>query len=158
MTTKLNSQPTYTDLLVNDVPAARFTEQGIAFDNTGTGLTATNVQDAVSELDSGKLDTANAFGVGQTWQDVKASRVLGVTYTNSTGAPIEVSVAAYASGSHSIRATLSDGSTSTELIANGTNNLDATLGFTVPPDWDYSVINTGTSPVLDGWVELRKTP
>ena len=34
----------------------------------------------------------NAIGVGQTWQDVKASRSEGVTYTNSTGRPIVVSV------------------------------------------------------------------
>ena len=32
------------------------------------------------------------IGVGQTWQDVTASRASGVTYTNSTGKPILVSV------------------------------------------------------------------
>lgn len=37
---------------------------------------------------------ANSYdlGVGQTWQDVTDSRALGVTYTNSTGKPIMVSV------------------------------------------------------------------
>jgi hypothetical protein len=35
---------------------------------------------------------ANAIGVGQTWQDVTASRTDGVTYTNSTGRPIFISV------------------------------------------------------------------
>ncbi len=30
------------------------------------------------------------IGVGQTWQDVSASRTAGVTYTNSTGKPIMV--------------------------------------------------------------------
>ena len=33
-----------------------------------------------------------SIGVSQTWQDVKASRTLGVTYTNSTGRPIQVSI------------------------------------------------------------------
>lgn len=33
-------------------------------------------------------------GVGQTWQNVLASRVIGVTYTNSTGRPIVVSISA----------------------------------------------------------------
>lgn len=33
-----------------------------------------------------------SIGVGQTWQDVTASRNAGVTYTNSTGKPIQVIV------------------------------------------------------------------
>lgn len=51
---------------------------------------------------SGNLLTSNgtawtstastAIGVGQTWQDVTASRALATTYTNSTGRPIQVSV------------------------------------------------------------------
>lgn len=42
-----------------------------------------------------KANTADLkeIGVDQTWQDVTASRALGVTYTNSTGKPIVVSVA-----------------------------------------------------------------
>ena len=41
-------------------------------------------------VDSARIsDTAaNALGVGQTWQDVTAQRVMGTTYTNSTGKPI----------------------------------------------------------------------
>jgi len=35
---------------------------------------------------------ANAIGVGQSWQDVSASRVSGTDYTNSTGRPIFISV------------------------------------------------------------------
>jgi hypothetical protein len=34
--------------------------------------------------------TSDVIGVGQTWQDVSASRTAGVTYTNSTGKPIMV--------------------------------------------------------------------
>lgn len=33
-----------------------------------------------------------AIGVGQTWQNVKSSRAVGVTYTNTTGRPILVSI------------------------------------------------------------------
>ena len=41
-----------------------------------------------------KANTADLkeIGVGQTWQDVTASRALGTTYTNSTGKPITISV------------------------------------------------------------------
>lgn len=36
---------------------------------------------------------ARLIGVNQTWQDVLASRAVGVTYTNSTGKPIMISIA-----------------------------------------------------------------
>ena len=41
-----------------------------------------------------KANTADLkeIGVNQTWQDVKASRVSGTTYTNTTGKPINVIV------------------------------------------------------------------
>lgn len=41
-----------------------------------------------------KANTADLkeIGVGQTWQNVGGSRVLGATYTNSTGKPILVSL------------------------------------------------------------------
>jgi hypothetical protein len=58
----------------------------------------TNV-DRVLELpdEAGTIATESyvgtqALGVGQTWQDVSGSRTAGVTYTNSTGKPIMVSV------------------------------------------------------------------
>lgn len=35
---------------------------------------------------------SNQIGVGQTWQDVTASRSVGVTYTNTTGKPIMIQV------------------------------------------------------------------
>jgi hypothetical protein len=39
--------------------------------------------------------SANPVGVGQTWQDVSASRSVNTAYTNSTGKAIQVSVYAY---------------------------------------------------------------
>lgn len=46
------------------------------------------------------LATANSYdiGVGQTWQDVTASRAMNTTYTNNSGKPISVSVRGTASG------------------------------------------------------------
>ena len=35
---------------------------------------------------------SKVIGVGQSWQDVTASRASGVTYTNSTGKPIAIAV------------------------------------------------------------------
>lgn len=50
--------------------------------------------DAVSSALAGKANTADLkeIGVGQTWQNVTASRAVGVTYTNTTGKPIQVSI------------------------------------------------------------------
>lgn len=49
---------------------------------------------ARATLDVYSKEEANgiAIGVGQTWQDVTASRSAGTTYTNTTGRPIQLSV------------------------------------------------------------------
>lgn len=39
--------------------------------------------------------TSDIIGVGQTWQNVSASRVSGTTYTNNTSKPIMVVVSIY---------------------------------------------------------------
>lgn len=49
--------------------------------NNLSGLTS-NVQTQLGQM----------IGVGQTWQNVTASRALGTTYTNTTGKPIAVMV------------------------------------------------------------------
>ena len=71
------------------------------FNNT---LTSTNTNQALTAA-QGKvlkdtLDTAvsSSLGVGQTWQNMTASRVSGTTYTNSTTRPIMLSIAVKDSG------------------------------------------------------------
>lgn len=106
-------------------------------------------------VDGAKLD-AGDFGVGndgQTWQDLKASRSLNVTYTNTSGKAIMVIVKTVSSTSV----------TNMRLIINGvimmypTNGSRTyTKGFFVMgiiPDGDtYQV---GSSGVIDEWRELR---
>lgn len=98
--------------------------------------------------------TGPALGRGQTLQDLKASRGVGVTYTNSTGFPIAVFV----------RIT---GSTSSNLIAyvNGmefggggstaSQTSVATAFFIVPNGMTYRVDASGVSTVLQAWTEMR---
>jgi len=44
---------------------------------------------AISQIKQNSTDVSMLpLGVGQTWQDVTASRALGTTYTNNTGRPI----------------------------------------------------------------------
>ena len=59
-------------------------------------LTSTNTNQALTAA-QGKvlkdsLNTAitSSFGVGQTWQNLTSSRASGVTYTNTTGKPIQI--------------------------------------------------------------------
>ena len=79
------------------------------FNNT---LTSTNTNQALTAA-QGKvlkdtLDTtvSSSFGVGQTWQNMTASRVVGTTYTNTSGRPIMVSVQGTPSGSTSFQIAL----------------------------------------------------
>ncbi|EOI6871213.1 hypothetical protein ACMVR4_002620 [Yersinia enterocolitica] len=94
------------------------------------------------------------LGVGQTPQDVTASRSLGVTYTNSTGKPIAVGVGATGGPALTLTATVSgvrfayDSSTAERIAGNG-------VFFIVPAGATYSVAASQSSGVLLFWTELR---
>ena len=102
------------------------------------------------------LTEANSYdiGVGQTWQYVTADRSLGVTYTNTTGKPIVVSVSGIGSaGGNFLRA---GGSVTYAGFAGiQVSNQYVGINFIVPNNGTYSVvISAGT---LSGmvWSELR---
>lgn len=88
--------------------------------------------------------TASSMGVGQTMQDVTASRAIGTTYTNSTGKPIFV----FAVSSASAMGFVVNGTT---LVPGGTYSYQVTAAFIVPAGATYSL--TGGS--LGKWIELR---
>jgi hypothetical protein len=90
---------------------------------------------------------AGGLGVGQTWQDVTASRVSGTTYTNSTGKPIQVNFQLVVSGLSSTynKAVVVGGVTVYSDTING--SIDCSV--IVPNGVTYSFICTaigGTSP------------
>ena len=94
---------------------------------------------------------ANAIGVGQTWQDVSASRASGTTYTNSTGRPIFISVKWFRD----------DGSlflTVDGLQIGGTGGTAGpqyyTLTAIIPSGSTYSATANGSGGTLS-WYELR---
>ena len=60
---------------------------GLGNVSTSGSVTAGNVV-----FSDSSVQTAAAIGYGQTWQNVTSSRALGVTYTNTTGKPIQVFV------------------------------------------------------------------
>jgi hypothetical protein len=136
-------------------PAAFATPYCI-WNDTGTGLikqrnAANTTWVPIAPLLSAMAAQSQLIGVGQSWQNMIASRALNTVYTNSTGKPIFVSV------------TLSATSSATfDLYVSGLEiakpRLVATDGrasaFAIVPDGsNYSVsFPTGT---LTAWVEFR---
>ncbi len=112
----------------------------------------TGVQEdvAVSEKAVSKaLKAQLPLGVEQTWQDMTSQRQKGVTYTNTTGRPIMISVAL---SGHS--------DPSTSIYVNGVRaSFSTSTGHTVchnlivPNNHTYKAGNNGTDIVL--WSELR---
>jgi len=93
-----------------------------------------------------------SLGVGQTWQNVKASRALSTTYTNSTGSPIEVSVAIISATAQSAISLTVDGI----VVGYATNQfgdraLYGTFSAVIPNGSTYSA--SGAS--VQYWSELR---
>lgn len=101
---------------------------------------------------------ANALGWGQTWQDVKSSRALSTTYTNSTGRPIFVSVTVVW-GNASATLTLTVDGIVVQKFANNPDSSDLSMAVSavVPNGSTYSVAQTSnvTAGVIEYWAELR---
>jgi len=126
------------------------TQTGLLGDQTtatweaGTGTTASlvspeNVKSAVDSF---------ALGVGQTWQDVKALRVVGTSYQNTTGKPIFVSIS---TGTNSRVQVSNNGSAWITLSNVGAASSESATTFVVPDDGYYRM-DIGT---VRDWVELR---
>ena len=95
------------------------------------------------------------LGLSQTWQDVTASRASGVTYTNSTGKPIQVNVAGICTnGSAILYLTISGVAISGGQVTNIANQT-AQVGAIIPPGATYVLsVSVGTvTPTY--WSELR---
>lgn len=94
------------------------------------------------------------LGVGQTWQDVTASRASGVNYTNSTGRPIFVQITgrnASAQGRAYVDSVPVGGFTQS---SSGT--VLSTVSFVVPSGSTYNITSTITVTGGDPmWAELR---
>ena len=100
----------------------------------------------------GAADSAG-LGVGQSWQNMTASRALATEYTNSTGKAICLIVASGANDSLTfITATINSVSMEIERV-NHDFNADGTGVIIVPKDSTYEIdISSGG---LGAWWELR---
>ena len=118
------------------------TQGAVILNNTLTSTSATQALTAAQgKVLKDTLDTAvsSSLGVGQSWQNVTASRASGVTYTNTTGKPILVVVNTY----------------------NGTPIVDGVtlryLGLATEGGWSFIVPSGSTYSVtgVQSWAELR---
>lgn len=122
-------------------------------------ITPSSAPDADYKVANKKyVDDASAggdIGVGQTWQDLTASRSSGVTYTNTTGKPIMVMVRAYRLGNAYVRAQLSVDGVVVGLNRNympySDGNIYASAIAIVPDGSTYIASTEGTMY----WSELR---
>jgi hypothetical protein len=127
----------------------------IILDGT-TGISSIGTLTGVSSVtfSNSSTTTVGAIGDGQTWQSVVGSRALGTTYTNSTGKPIMVNVAATIINTTTITAVVDGVTVAQENGTGASSNAPATVSFIVPNGSTYSVSNSG-STTLTVWAELR---
>lgn len=145
--------PIYLPALPNNaIPQATETVVGVA--KLANTLNSTDDKAALTAA-QGKVLNNQAFGVGQTWQDVTSSRAKNTVYTNNTGKPIEVAIkVAYQDDDGGLTITVGgvDIGKVQGNAPSGTGYWQTTLNFTVPNLTTYLV--SGGSGVF-GWAELR---
>lgn len=102
-------------------------------------IAKTDVVNAALALKANTADLKE-IGVGQTWQDMTASRTAGVTYTNSTGKPIHVMLKIAATNYNTYcRATLKVGSMNFFVASNeGLTFANSIVSAIVPNNTTYS--------------------
>lgn len=94
-------------------------------------------------------DTKNVIGIGQTWQNMAASRAIGTTYTNATTKPIMISVTKLGRAA----TTLYINNQVVSSVDYGDGNLQGSLSTIIPAGSTYKIeVYSGT---IQGWWELR---
>jgi hypothetical protein len=135
--------------------AVTFTSGAILKGNGTSAVSAASASDIVAAISTTAValstNSTNAIGYNQTWQNVLSSRGNGTTYTNSTGKPIMVAVAASpTSNNQSISATV--GGVSLGAITLTAGYSSGAFQFIVPTGTTYVVSTNGS---LNTWAELR---
>ncbi len=135
--------------------AVTFTSGAILKGNGTSAVSAASASDIVAAISTTAValstNSTNAIGYNQTWQNVLGSRGNGTTYTNSTGKPIMVAVAATpTSNNQYISATV--GGVSLGAITLTAGYSSGAFQFIVPTGTTYVVSTNGS---LNTWAELR---
>lgn len=93
----------------------------------------------------------SAIGVGQTWQDVRGSRVAGTTYTNTTGRTIMVAISLIDAGAGGSSFEVSG--VRIEFGDFPSSGMSSALSMIVPNGATYRLNMSGAS--ITSWAELR---
>ena len=112
--------------------------------------------DGTVSVDVKDIVDVQPIGVGQTWQDMTAMRVLGTTYTNNTTQPIVVNFKGY-NPSSAGRIEMYVGPHRLVDIEIITKNKWTWASVIVPAGETYRVILPGADHYWR-WHELRETP
>lgn len=108
---------------------------------------------------SGRLKKAindNSLGINQIWQDVKAIRSIGVTYTNTTGKPILITVTRNtftASTGYGFTLTIDGIIVSNSSCGGNATSAPDSITAVIPNNSTYIVNISNTN--LASWTELR---
>jgi len=117
--------------------------------DNSTNIATTEFVNDISEL--------NSIGVNQTWQNVLASRAGGITYTNTTGKPILVSIAVSTLSGAGVFGIFRVDGIDIGLAGNRTlsaQGIYGTISSVIPDGSTYILILGGTTS-LNRWAELR---
>jgi hypothetical protein len=119
--------------------------QAQAGTNNTTVMTPLRAADAITAL------TPSPIGVGQTWQDLTASRTYSTSYQNTTGRPISVNLSLDAGANRSVQVSVNNSTWITVGISAGGSK--SAISFIVPASWYYRI--NGSVSTIDAWSELR---
>jgi hypothetical protein len=136
------------------------TTSGTILTNTG-GVTPGTSGNVLTSDGTNWVSSAGPVGVNQTWTDVKTSpgRVLGTTYTNSTGKPIQLSVTINHPSAANSEISISVNSVVIGTLSNnyGVNTPETKMGLQhiIPNGATYAISVVTGSPTISLWFELR---
>ena len=101
--------------------------------------------------------TSDVIGVGQTWTNVTSSRLVGTTYTNSTGKPIFIMISSAASSATNNNILVINGVNLAQLGLISGSNLNTWGNFNtiIPNGSTYAVTGYNNGLTLSYWAELR---
>ena len=105
--------------------------------------------------DISSLNVTDGFDLGQSWVDVKSERAALVTYTNTTGKPIMVSVAVQTASNVVHLASVDNVMVGFFYDAYDSVKGTGTLTFIVPDASVYKIFNGGNQGAINVWAELR---
>ena len=124
------------------------------FTNAASRKVGTAQGNLVERDEAGYPVNNNAVGLGQTWQNVKASRSSNITYTNSTGKPIFINIECQGSSGF-VRSRLEIDGVTVAQADPGSDAYTGMLSAIVPNNSAYKFIPAYNAQEFALWSELR---